>query len=93
MVVDTPLKYSYGLSNEPESGMGKKADTQNRSLRIQNLRHSTQDPSTREGLLQQTFEKYASVTRVQLHADRNEAIVEFNSAAVGTFYWFHASVF
>ncbi|KAA1469781.1 hypothetical protein DENSPDRAFT_835444 [Dentipellis sp. KUC8613] len=61
---------------EPDSGLGKRADARNRSLRIQNLPAGTQ-----EGLLQQTLEKHGAVARVEVFEDKNEAIVEFQTPA------------
>lgn len=57
--------------------MGKHADTLSRSLRVRGL-----PPATQEGLLQQTLEKFAPVKRVEVFEDKNEAVVEFQSAAV-----------
>ncbi|KIJ45650.1 hypothetical protein M422DRAFT_29753 [Sphaerobolus stellatus SS14] len=47
-----------------------------RTLRIRNLLENVQ-----EGLLQQTLEKYAKVTRVEVFGKKHEAIVEFNNPA------------
>lgn len=60
-----------------ETGFGQKAEARNRSVRIRNL-----PPATQEGLLQQVLEKYAQVKRVEVFQDRNEAVVEFETAAV-----------
>jgi hypothetical protein len=57
--------------------LSKIADVQSRSVRVGNL-----PPGTQEGLLQQTFEKLASVKRVEVFADLHEAIVEVETAAV-----------
>ncbi|KAF7331655.1 ATP-dependent DNA helicase PIF1 [Mycena kentingensis (nom. inval.)] len=62
--------------NEPDSGLGKKADIRSRSVRVRNLPAGTQ-----EGLLQQVLEKLAKVKRVEVFADLNEAVVELDSAA------------
>jgi hypothetical protein len=51
-----------------------------RSIRVRNLPTSTQ-----EGLLQQAFEKYALVRRVEVFKDRNEAVVELENPAVENF--------
>ena len=67
---------------EPESGLGKRADAATRSLRVLNLPQTTHDASTTEGLLQQAFEKHAPVKRLEVFADKREAIVEFETAAV-----------
>jgi len=61
---------------EPETGLGRNADTRNRSLRIRDLPDGTE-----EGLLQQAVEKLSPVNRVEVFSDKNEAIVEFQSAA------------
>lgn len=60
-----------------ESGLGQRAETRNRSVRIRNLPSDTQ-----EGLLQQALEKYATVSRTEFFADINEAVVELANAAV-----------
>ena len=67
---------------EPESGLGKRADAATRSSRVLNLPQTTHDASTTEGLLQQAFEKHAPVKRLEVFADKREAIVEFETAAV-----------
>jgi squamous cell carcinoma antigen recognized by T-cells 3 len=59
------------------SGFGKKADARIRSVRIRNL-----PPGTQEGLLQQFLEKIASVKRVELFAEKGEAVAELENAAV-----------
>ncbi|KAI0056538.1 hypothetical protein BV25DRAFT_1893853 [Artomyces pyxidatus] len=72
-LADTRVK---GRKRESESGMGKKADTRNRSLRIRGL------PSgTSEGLLQQALEKYAPIKRVEVFEDKHEAVAEFQTPA------------
>lgn len=53
------------------------AETKNRSVRIKNLPQGTQ-----EGLLQQVLEKRASIKRVEVFTETNEAIVELENAAV-----------
>ena len=53
------------------------AETKNRSVRIKNLPQGTQ-----EGLLQQALEKRASIKRVEVFTETNEAIVELENAAV-----------
>ncbi|KAI0916773.1 hypothetical protein AcW1_007863 [Taiwanofungus camphoratus] len=55
---------------------GHRANVRNRSLRIRNL-----PPGTQEGLLHQTLEKSASVKRVEVFADKDEALVELENAA------------
>lgn len=59
--------------------MGKHADTRSRSLRVLGL-----PPATQEGLLQQTLEKLGPVKRVEVFEDKNEAVVEFQNAAVSS---------
>lgn len=39
-------------------------------------------PGTQEGLLQQALEKHGQVVRVEVFIDKNEAVVELESAAV-----------
>ena len=53
------------------------AETKNRSVRIKNLPQGTQ-----EGLLQQVLEKRASIKRVEVFTETNEANVELENAAV-----------
>lgn len=71
-VIDLCLR----LISEPETGLGRKADARNRSLRIRDL-----PDGTAEGLLQQAVEKLAPVNRVEVFLDKHEAVVEFQSAA------------
>ncbi|KAH0831905.1 hypothetical protein J3R83DRAFT_12788 [Lanmaoa asiatica] len=59
-----------------ESGLSRRAETRNRSVRIRNLPSDTQ-----EGLLQQALEKYATVNRTEFFADIGEAVVELTNAA------------
>ncbi|KZV73245.1 hypothetical protein PENSPDRAFT_627695 [Peniophora sp. CONT] len=66
---------------EPDSGLGRRADAATRSLRVLNLPQTTHDASTTEGLLQQAFEKHVPVKRLEVFADKREAIVEFETAA------------
>ncbi|KAJ7175442.1 hypothetical protein C8R46DRAFT_64994 [Mycena filopes] len=61
---------------ETESGLGQKADTRSRSVRVRNLPAGTQ-----EGLLQQTLEKIAKIKRVEVFVDLKEAVVELDNAA------------
>lgn len=61
-----------------ETGLGQQADIRSRSVRVRNLPANTQ-----EGLLQQFLEKFASVKRVEVFSDQNEAIVELENVAVG----------
>ena len=60
-----------------ESGLGRRTETRNRTVRIRNLPLDTQ-----EGLLHQALEKYANVHRTEFFADTGEAVVELTSAAV-----------
>jgi len=64
------------LIREPDTGFGKKADARNRTLRIRDLPDGTE-----EGLLQQAVEKLAPVSRLEVFADKHEAVVEFQLAA------------
>jgi len=66
---------------EPDSGMGKKADTRSRSLHVYDLPQSARDVSTTESLLQQAFEKHVPVKRIEFFADKHEAVIEFETAA------------
>jgi len=61
---------------ETESGLGQKADVRSRSVRVRNLPAGTQ-----EGLLQQAIEKIATVKRVEVFIDLNEAVIELDNAA------------
>jgi squamous cell carcinoma antigen recognized by T-cells 3 len=40
-------------------------------------------PGTQEGLLQQTLEKYATISRIEVFHKKNQATVELASIAVG----------
>lgn len=60
-----------------ESGLGRRAEVRNRSVRIRNLPSDTQ-----EGLLHQALEKYATVKRTEFFADTGKAVVELANAAV-----------
>jgi len=66
-----------GISDSTTSGLSQKADVRNRSVRVRNLPIGTQ-----EGLLQQALEKIATVKRVEVLMEQQEAIVELESAAV-----------
>ncbi|KAH9980057.1 hypothetical protein BGW80DRAFT_1454599 [Lactifluus volemus] len=66
----------HSRKREPETGFGRKADARSRSLRIRGLPDDTQ-----EGLLQQTVEKMAPVSRLEVFLDKHEAVVEFQSVA------------
>ncbi|KAL4250529.1 hypothetical protein ABKN59_002266 [Abortiporus biennis] len=60
----------------PKAGAGKKAEVQNRSVRVKKL-----PPNTQEGLLQQALEKVAKVKRVEIFNDKNEAVIELENAS------------
>lgn len=60
-----------------ESGLSKRADERNRSVRVRGL-----PPATQEGLLHQTFEKLAPIKRVEVFQIKREAVVELQSVAV-----------
>ncbi|KAI0036479.1 hypothetical protein K488DRAFT_41187 [Vararia minispora EC-137] len=77
-LADTRIK---GHKKEPDSGMGRKADAQSRSLRARGLPLTERDVSTMEELLQETFAKHAPVRRVEVFTQKNEAVIEFESAA------------
>jgi hypothetical protein len=62
-----------------DTGLGRRAEAQSRSVRVRNLPKATQ-----EGILQQTMEKHASVKRVEVFASLNEATVELENPAVST---------
>jgi hypothetical protein len=72
-----PAESYWIVSPEPNSGLSRKADTRNRSVRLRNLPAGTQ-----EGLLQQALEKIAAVKRVEVFGDKHEAVVELDSPAV-----------
>ncbi|KAI6145673.1 hypothetical protein EDD17DRAFT_1653003 [Pisolithus thermaeus] len=59
-----------------DTGLGRRAEARNRSLRIRNL-----PPDAQEGLLQQVLERFAAVKRVEVLSEAREAIVELESAA------------
>ncbi|GAW06502.1 rna-binding protein prp24 [Lentinula edodes] len=61
---------------DTERGLGRNAELASRSIRVKNLPVSTQ-----EGVLQQMFEKFVSVKRLELFEDVNEAVVELESPA------------
>ena len=66
-----------GISDSTTSGLGLEADVRNRSVRVRNLPVGTQ-----EGLLQQALEKIATVKRVEVLMEQQEAVVELENAAV-----------
>ncbi|KIM54604.1 hypothetical protein SCLCIDRAFT_136495 [Scleroderma citrinum Foug A] len=59
-----------------DTGLGRRAETRSRSVRIRNL-----PPDTQEGLLQQVLERHAVVKRVEVLMAEREAIVELENAA------------
>ena len=40
-------------------------------------------PGTQEGLLQQALEKHATISRIEVFNQKNQAVVELSSASVG----------
>ncbi|KAH6912804.1 RNA-binding protein Prp24 [Coprinopsis sp. MPI-PUGE-AT-0042] len=62
--------------NKSDTGLARSAEVRRRSVRVKNL-----PPNTQEGLLQQAFEKIAAVKRVEVFADKNEAVVELETTA------------
>ncbi|KAH8104839.1 RNA-binding protein Prp24 [Cristinia sonorae] len=65
--------------NKPPNPNSRKAKLSGKSVRVRNLPVNTQEP-----LLQQALEKIATVHRVEVVPDKNEAIVELeNVAAAG----------
>ncbi|KAK7056983.1 Splicing factor [Paramarasmius palmivorus] len=74
-LADSRVKARNAKFNK-DTGLGRKAEVKNRSVRIRNL-----PPSTQEGLLQQVIEKVAEVKRLEFFADLNEAVVELTNAA------------
>jgi RNA recognition motif-containing protein len=75
-IADTRVR-SKNREGWAESGLGRRAEARNRTVRIRNLPSDTQ-----EGLLHQALEKYATVKRTELFADIGEAVVELANAAV-----------
>ncbi|KAJ3867729.1 hypothetical protein EV359DRAFT_61240 [Lentinula novae-zelandiae] len=61
---------------DTERGLGRNAELASRSIRVKNLPVNTQ-----EGVLQQMFEKFVYVKRLELFEDINEAVVELESPA------------
>ncbi|KAJ3894244.1 hypothetical protein GG344DRAFT_41516 [Lentinula edodes] len=61
---------------DTERGLGRNAELASRSIRVKNLPVNTQ-----EGVLQQMFEKFVSVKRLELFEDVHEAVVELESPA------------
>lgn len=59
-----------------ETGLGRRADARNRSVRVRNIPSGTQ-----EGLLHQLLEKYSLVKRTEIFAALNEAVVELENPA------------
>ncbi|KAI6122456.1 hypothetical protein EDD16DRAFT_1570902 [Pisolithus croceorrhizus] len=59
-----------------DTGLGRRAEARNRSVRIRNL-----PPDAQEGLLQQVLERFVAVKRVDVLSEAREAIVELESAA------------
>lgn len=59
-----------------ETGLGRRADARNRSVRVRNIPSGTQ-----EGLLHQLLEKHSIVKRTEIFAALNEAVVELENPA------------
>lgn len=59
-----------------ETGLGRRADARNRSVRVRNIPSGTQ-----EGLLHQLLEKHSLVKRTEIFAALNEAVVELENPA------------
>ncbi|KAG1792920.1 uncharacterized protein HD556DRAFT_1238518 [Suillus plorans] len=59
-----------------ETGLGRRADARNRSVRIRNIPSGTQ-----EGLLHQLLEKHFLVKRTEVFTALNEAVVELENPA------------
>jgi hypothetical protein len=76
----TTLDLLYLLFREgtAETGLGRRADARNRSVRVRNIPSGTQ-----EGLLHQLLEKHSLVKRTEIFAALNEAVVELENPAVG----------
>lgn len=70
-----------------ESGLGRRAEARNRSVRVRNLPAGTQ-----EGLLHQFMEKHTLVKRTEIFTALNEAIVELENPAVSLCYYGFAIV-
>jgi len=71
-----------------ESGLGRRAEARNRSVRVRNLPAGTQ-----EGLLHQFLEKHTLVKRTEIFTALNEAIVELENPAVSLCYYGSVSSF
>lgn len=71
------INQGNGRTFDTERGLGRNAELASRSIRVKNLPVNTQ-----EGVLQQLFEKFVSVKRLELFEDINEAVVELESPAV-----------
>lgn len=59
-----------------ETGLDRRADARNRSVRVRNIPSGTQ-----EGLLHQLLEKHSLVKRTEIFAALNEAVVELENPA------------
>ncbi|KAG1872352.1 hypothetical protein DFJ58DRAFT_435834 [Suillus subalutaceus] len=59
-----------------ETGLGRRDDARNRSVRVRNIPSGTQ-----EGLLHQLLEKHSLVKRTEIFAALNEAVVELENPA------------
>ncbi|KAH7914268.1 hypothetical protein BJ138DRAFT_1177428 [Hygrophoropsis aurantiaca] len=74
-LADTRVR-SRNRDGQSDTGLGRRAEARNRSVRVRNL-----PPATQEGLLHQALEKYALVKRTELFISQNEAIVELENPA------------
>lgn len=75
-LADTRVK-GKNRNIQTETGLGRLEDILSRSVRIKNL-----PPGTQEGLLQQTLEQHASVKRVEIFEEINQATVELENVSV-----------
>ncbi|EIW80918.1 hypothetical protein CONPUDRAFT_103939 [Coniophora puteana RWD-64-598 SS2] len=73
-LADSRVKPRY--QDSKDTGLGRQAELQQRSVRIRNLPAGAQ-----EGLLQQALEKYCVIKRVEVFEDRHEAVAELESQA------------
>ncbi|TCD69018.1 Splicing factor [Steccherinum ochraceum] len=62
--------------NKAKNPASRQVEARNKSVRVKNL-----PPNTQEGLLQQALEKIAPVQRVEVFAEKREAVAELENAA------------
>jgi len=74
-LADTRVK-GKSRTVQAETGLGRLDDILSRSVRIKNL-----PPGSQEGLLQQALEQHASVKRVEVFEEINQATVELENTA------------